>query len=330
MPIVIHGTWIPDLDESFVNKGQFFLWFETRDIDTDYPNIPDNLGKLFPYACPLKNINKLIKSFDLPVSNLYKKSFVKFLLPTCDGKPIASLAIKKYIEREEEITLSDWAIPGIELDIDEAIFTLSSFIDFIEDPEEFIIGDDLTYWISITSYVENLVKSEQFLPDLVKNAQGDYYALWKFAGDPTTHKKTILSFTDNMPGICKNLHPGFIAKNLVEHFISVTLDHFIRNVKTSKIIEIILRAFPDYIESDFIKALLDSNIETLSVSLNFEAFYQRFNNWLDSHQKTYDIPFRLCFKLEEPEDQVGNWIVRFLLQGRDDPSLIVSAHEIWQ
>ena len=168
MPIVIHGTWIPDLDESFINKGKFFLWFETRDIDTDYPNIPDNLGKLFPYACPLKNINKLIKSFDLPINNLREKTFVKFLLPTCDSKPISSLAIKKYAEREGEIALSDWAIPGLKLEVDEALFTLSSFMDFMEDPEELILGDDLSFWISVVSYVETLVKSEQFLPDLIK------------------------------------------------------------------------------------------------------------------------------------------------------------------
>ncbi|MDD4569065.1 MAG: DEAD/DEAH box helicase [Tepidanaerobacteraceae bacterium] len=330
MPIVIHGTWIPDLDESFINKGKFFLWFETRDIDTDYPNIPDNLGKLFPYACPQKNINKLIKNFDLPISDFHEKTFVKFLLPTCEGKPIPSMAIKKYEQRDEEIALSDWAIPGLKLDVDEAVFTLSSFIDFFEDPEELMLSDDLSFWISVISYVETLVKSEQFLPDLIKNASGDYYALWNFAGDLATREKTILSFTDNMPGICKSLYPGFIAKTLVEHFMSVTLDHFVRNLKTSKIIEIILRAFPDYSESDFVKALLNGNIESFSVSGDFEAFYQKFKKWLINHQKTYDIPFRLCFKLEEPEDQGGNWVVRFLLQGRADPSLIVPADEIWQ
>ena len=116
----------------------------------------------------------------------------------------------------------------------------------------------------------------------------------------------------------------------MKHFISVTLDHFVRNLKTSKIIEIILRAFPDYCESDFIKALLDGNIQPFSVSMDFEAFYQKFKKWLTNHQKTYEIPLRLCFKLEEPQDQVGNWTVRFLLQGRDDPSLIVPADEIWQ
>jgi SNF2 family DNA or RNA helicase len=266
----------------------------------------------------------------LPINNLQEKTFEKFLLPTCDGKPVPSLAIKKYVEREGEIALSDWSIPGLKMAVDEASFTLSSFIDFFENPEELILGDDFSFWISVISYVEILVKSEQFLPDLIKNANGDYYALWNFAGDITTHEKTILSLMDNMPGICKSLYPGFSAKKLVEHFISVTLDHFVRNLKTSKIIEIILRAFPDYNEADFINALLDSNIEPLSVSADFDAFYRKFKKWLVNHQKTYDIPFRLCFKLEEPEDQIGKWTIRFLLQGRDDPSLIVPAGEVWQ
>jgi len=330
MPIVIHGTWIPGLDKSFINKGKFFLWFETWDIDTDYPNIPENLGKLLPYACPLENINKLIKSFNLPISNLYEKVFVKFLLPTCDDKPISSLTKKKYELREEEIALSVWAIPGIKLTIGEALFTLSSFMDFIEDSDELIVGDDLTFWISVLTYVESLVKSEQFLPDLIKSPSNECYAIWKFAGNPAAHEKAISNFTESMPRICNNLYPGFAAKSLTMHFIAVTLDHIIRNLKTSKIIEIILRAFPNYIETDFINALLDQNMKPVSCSANFEIFYQNYKKWLISHEKNYHIPYRLCFKLEEPNNQADNWTVRFLLQDRDDPSLIVLASEIWR
>ena len=44
-------------------------------------------------------------------------------------------------------------------------------------------------------------------------------------------------------------------------------------------------------------------------------------------------PFKLCFRLEEPQDSSDiedQWFVRFLLQSRQDPSLILAAADVWQ
>ena len=48
-------------------------------------------------------------------------------------------------------------------------------------------------------------------------------------------------------------------------------------------------------------------------------------------------PFRLCFRLEEPPlgeeeapiDALNDWHVRYLLQGRDDPSLLLPVADAW-
>ena len=41
-------------------------------------------------------------------------------------------------------------------------------------------------------------------------------------------------------------------------------------------------------------------------------------------------PFRLCFRIEEPNDGNGKWYVRYLLQANRDPSLLIPAEEIWK
>ncbi|MBZ0257917.1 ATP-dependent helicase, partial [bacterium] len=50
-----------------------------------------------------------------------------------------------------------------------------------------------------------------------------------------------------------------------------------------------------------------------------------------------DTPFRLCFRLEEPAQDLSSrasdknqWYVRYLLQDMSDPSLIIPANEIWK
>ena len=40
-------------------------------------------------------------------------------------------------------------------------------------------------------------------------------------------------------------------------------------------------------------------------------------------------PLRLCFRLEEPAGSDGAWLIRYLLQPRSDPSLLVPADKAW-
>jgi hypothetical protein len=52
---------------------------------------------------------------------------------------------------------------------------------------------------------------------------------------------------------------------------------------------------------------------------------------------TAATPFRLCFRLDEPEGDVdapgrsarATWNVRYLLQDVADPSLLIPAHQAW-
>src|SRR5205085_5806389 len=42
-------------------------------------------------------------------------------------------------------------------------------------------------------------------------------------------------------------------------------------------------------------------------------------------------PYRLCFRLEEPEsDDTPLWRVRYFLQARSDPSLLIPAESVWK
>src|SRR5439155_8559203 len=51
--------------------------------------------------------------------------------------------------------------------------------------------------------------------------------------------------------------------------------------------------------------------------------------WQRPIQVSASAPFRLCFRLEEPEGDAGSWLIRYLLQGSRDPSLILPTAEAW-
>jgi SNF2 family DNA or RNA helicase len=68
---------------------------------------------------------------------------------------------------------------------------------------------------------------------------------------------------------------------------------------------------------------------------------RRAREWCRPLSVAFESPFRLCFRLEEPEvseeedgpalgDDAGVWTIRYLLQSNDDPSLLVPAGEAWR
>ena len=69
------------------------------------------------------------------------------------------------------------------------------------------------------------------------------------------------------------------------------------------------------------------------------AFARQILDWQRPVSITQASPFRLCFRLEEPENDVsrkttiaentGTWFVRYLLQGIQDPSLLLPVSDCW-
>ncbi|MCW2956627.1 MAG: helicase, superfamily [Thermoleophilia bacterium] len=55
--------------------------------------------------------------------------------------------------------------------------------------------------------------------------------------------------------------------------------------------------------------------------------------WQARLRRGSESPFRLCFRLEEPDDPSGDtdvWYLRYLLQAREDPSVLVDLADAWK
>ncbi|MGA7615800.1 MAG: DEAD/DEAH box helicase, partial [Thermoanaerobaculia bacterium] len=69
---------------------------------------------------------------------------------------------------------------------------------------------------------------------------------------------------------------------------------------------------------------------TLDAKPNEAAELRRVvRRWARPVAEQAEAAFRVGFRLEEPSGQENDWRVRFLLQGSDDPSLIVAMEEVW-
>ena len=60
-------------------------------------------------------------------------------------------------------------------------------------------------------------------------------------------------------------------------------------------------------------------------------FTRQYHAWRDGQQPALGTPsFRVCFRLEPPAPPADLWLLHFLLQATDDPSLLLPAAHIWR
>ncbi|MEA5490176.1 MULTISPECIES: DEAD/DEAH box helicase [Pseudanabaena] len=138
---ILHGTWIPDHSDDFIQTGNFYIWVETTESKTLTPTkrksssklssksaktekVSDDLSPKHPASLAeleLKSFlsNELaIKDELLQENNSQKYSANKavfpkyFLLPTSENKPLPSLESARYLEIEspENFDLQYWQI----------------------------------------------------------------------------------------------------------------------------------------------------------------------------------------------------------------------------
>ena len=96
---VIHGTWIPENTQDFIQSGAFYLWIESDDVrnNTKTPLHPQHLAEK-PCLEFLKN--------ELAVNSLstVQGTLLSLLLPTFAGKPLPSPELQ-HVEVDEKVTL---------------------------------------------------------------------------------------------------------------------------------------------------------------------------------------------------------------------------------
>ncbi len=109
---ILHGTWIPQNEDGFIQNGAFYLWVETTEThssnraETIHPRhlsgeelvtfLSEELGIKSPSPQPLKT----------DISPKY------FLLPSADKQPLPSIELARYLETDlpETFAFQYWQV----------------------------------------------------------------------------------------------------------------------------------------------------------------------------------------------------------------------------
>ncbi|HBY95514.1 MAG TPA: helicase [Chloroflexi bacterium] len=86
----------------------------------------------------------------------------------------------------------------------------------------------------------------------------------------------------------------------------------------------------DDVAVSWLNALFGPDPSVEGPAFTLSGLVRAHKAWVRQLQVAGDAAFRVCLRLEVPDTPEANWPVEFLLQARDDPSLLVPASEVWK
>jgi hypothetical protein len=65
------------------------------------------------------------------------------------------------------------------------------------------------------------------------------------------------------------------------------------------------------------------------ITYNRSLAIQKITSWTRRIQNRLEFPMRMCFDLVPPANDSTTWVLRFMIQSKSDPSLLIPFRRIW-
>ncbi|MBX3086763.1 MAG: DEAD/DEAH box helicase [Anaerolineae bacterium] len=311
---ILHGTWLMD-------RSVFAIWGEDARFD-----VPPRKGKrrnFEPHPFGLHQSHRLNYILDVLPDAEPQGTEVSILLPGQETsvQPSPEAQSVGMPPLAGDLSLLQWQLDAITLDPYETLqFLLRLPPPNVQHPH-FIVGADMAYWRQVALLMMNMLIEGSFRPGI--DQQGARYeAFWR----PSLTPETITSFARSMPPLCRAVVKQTASAPqpdaLLDHFLTTTLNTLIRH--SSK------RTRPALAKSKWISALLSDDRVIQDTTARNEKRYKQWRAWTQPETlSTQAGAFRVCFRLDEPQDERNLWVLAYMLQARDDHSLLVDAINVW-
>jgi SNF2 family DNA or RNA helicase len=261
-------------------------------------------------------------------------------LPTTRTGPVPSPNLAHHWDLDEKTPpyLAPWRVSGFwELPAEGAAWLLN--LPRLEAERLNVrLGDDARFWYWAAALALEALAAQKLIPLLVAvdPNRGIYHARWVPVFDSPTDARRLARLEAAMPPVCRASHtfgeqpPS--PQVLLKTFLNTTCDALARSWGRP--------AATQFLESDsepaheWLAALFREDPRVRASAAQLQALAASQRAWMRNLHAAGDATFRLAFRLEAPLQQVettqASWQLHYLLQPRDDPSLLVPAEAIWK
>ncbi|HSM24425.1 MAG TPA: DEAD/DEAH box helicase, partial [Anaerolineaceae bacterium] len=342
---VIHTHWQPPRKPS--DSGGILFWAETDEspappyLEGAIPESPK--PQEHPYALEPAQILERI-GLGTPLESA-QPNLITLHMPSTRTGPIPSPVLNHVweLDLETEPFLAPWRIDGLFLP------SSSAFSVIINLPQEspfsdFILGQDAIYWQNVCSLALEILSEQKLMPLMVPitASKDTFHARWQPVLDGKDDGPRISKLVNAMPPVCRaeslhgdRIYPGSLppARALLDSFLNTMCDALARSWGSSSEAIRLIPENPTPFEA-WVKALFTSDANIKISPVQATALYSSVRAWMRNLQAAGDNYFRVAFHLISPDEQVNSlddpsWQIRYLLQSRDDPNLLISAEQIW-
>jgi SNF2 family DNA or RNA helicase len=265
-------------------------------------------------------------------------------LPTANGRPVASTPlIAEPPPPGTTPTLAPWTVVAVRPSIRETVDVVAACIGKDVLAPGVVIGKDLAFAAAALQFAAGLVVRQQYVPGL-RPRERAWCAVWiPVIEGPDLER--FQSLARAMPpsaralGTSEAAPPDDSPEERLRGFVAAVVDCLARGSNDRH------RASAGPIRHDlsfssvheqWTHALQAADGTMMAAPAEMARFARQVQEW----QRPITVagaPFRLTFRLEEPrltpEAAAGNgggsWHVRYLLQSLHDPSLLVTADDVW-
>ena len=335
--IVLHAHWLPPTKPEF--DGAFSIWAEDASASPATAKVDrrKRTAQPHPFALTRSRLAATIRTLT-GLEPAATRAELMLRLPTGRSGPQPSpLLLHNWPADTTKPTLHPWQIPAIQLTPADAFYVLDAIPAAEDLPPQLRLGDDLRFWQVAARLVLETIAQQKCRPDLVEAARTgkggpQLYARWRAVLDGPRDGPRLARLRAAMPPLCRAAVPDdrgeLPVRLLLDSFLDGTVDALMRRWAVAEMpgrsLEPAAAALRHGLTEPRAAALAISVAQGQQMLLGQRA-------WLRNLHAAGDPFFRVALRLEAPSPTQPDapWTLHYLLQARDDPSLLIDAVRVW-
>ena len=258
-----------------------------------------------------------------------EKRTITLRLPTVRGVPLPSPGlIHNWDIATENPALAPFLVDGIWLPPAEALTVLLTHTAHQSGAAATpLTGTCFRYWNNVAALALETLAAQKLIPII----DGED-ARWLPVLDSPRDAQRLSQLEAAMPPICRaeatedgeDLSPRI----LLTTFINIFCDALAR--KWGQAAAPTFRKGADESAHRWFEALFNENPEIKLSTNPLRSLLSSHKAWMRNLHVAGDAAFRVAFRLEAPALQEERWQLHYLIQAKDDPSLLIPADEVWK
>jgi SNF2 family DNA or RNA helicase len=331
--LVIHGGWLLPLERG--EKGQFILWGE---VSGDRLKKPRGRPKMPAHAFTASP-GHLREALELLVGLQAKQPALLFtvVLPAYKSLPFPSPRLVHDWDSFEGVTPDGprrFKLEGLPFSPTDALHLLNTLPLPKNMPPDIVLGDDLIFWIATGRLTLEILAGQRYIPAIEQAETETFHAVWKPVMDRPEDVARLSQLVQAAPPAVRACLPIELDGEpapppvpwILENFLSTVIDAAVREWQGTG-----RRPLPgDDVAVTWLNALFSENPALEGPYFSLSSLSRAHKSWVRQLQAAGDANFRTCLRLDVPDAPDQPWPLDFLLQAKDDPSLLVEAGTVWK